>query len=59
MEKKKRTEVGLHMNLVKFLVIFVALRTCSSDHPSRNCEYGLFKECLWFFEAALTSLQRE
>ena len=21
-------------------------------HPSRNCEYGLFKECIWFLEAS-------
>lgn len=26
-------------------------------HPSRNCEYGLFKECLWFLEASNNALE--
>jgi hypothetical protein len=47
-----RTEVGLHMNLVNSLVILGEAMTCSVFHPLRNCEYGLFKECLWFLEAS-------
>ena len=46
-----RTEVGLHMNFVSSLEICGAAMTCSVLHPLRNCEYGLFKECLWFLEA--------
>lgn len=36
--KKRRTEVGLHIYFVSSLVIFGAARTCSSVHPSLNCE---------------------
>ena len=46
------TEVGLHMNFVSSLLIPCEAMTCSVLHPLRNCEYGLFKECLWFFEAS-------
>ena len=34
------------MNLVNCFVIFGAARTCSTDQPSRNWEYGLLTECL-------------
>jgi hypothetical protein len=47
-----RTEVGLHISFVSSLVIPGEAMTCSVLHPLRNCEYGLFKECLWFLEAA-------
>ena len=47
-----RTEVGLHMSFVSSLVIPGAAMTCLVLHPLRNCEYGLFKECLWFLEAS-------
>lgn len=51
------------MNFVRFLVILGAASTFSTLHPSRNCEYGLFKECLWFFEAStifrITALLRK
>ena len=50
----KLTDVGLHMNFVSCWVIFGAANTCSTDHPSRNWEYGLFTECLWFLLAGDT-----
>lgn len=53
-----RTDVGLHMNLVSSLVIPCEVMTCSVLHPLRNCEYGLFKECLWFSEASNRLLER-
>src|SRR5882757_977852 len=40
------------MSFVSSLVITGAAITCSVLQPSRNCEYGLFKECLWFLEAS-------
>ena len=46
------TDVGLHMNFVSSLVIPGEAMTSSVLHPLRNCEYGLFKECLWFLEAS-------
>lgn len=39
------------MYFVNCLLIIGAARTCSTLQPSRNCEYGLFKECLWFLLA--------
>lgn len=47
------TDVGLHINLVSVLVIIGAFMTCSTLHPSRNWEYGLFTECLWFLDAVV------
>ena len=35
---KELTDVGLHMNLVRFFVILGAARTSSTVHPLRNCE---------------------
>ena len=35
---KELTEVGLHMNLVRFFVILGAASTSLTVHPSRNCE---------------------
>lgn len=35
---KELTDVGLHMNLVRFFVILGAAKTSSAVHPSRNCE---------------------
>lgn len=39
------------MYFVNCLLIIGAARTCSTLQPSRNCEYGLFTECLWFLLA--------
>ena len=50
----KLADVGLHMNLVNWLLIFGESKTCSWVHPFRNCEYGLLTECLWFFAAAMS-----
>lgn len=50
-KRERQTDVGLHMNLVSWSVILGAALTCSTLQPSRNWEYGLFIECLWFFEA--------
>ena len=52
------TEVGLHINFVSSLEIPGEAMTCSVLHPLRNCEYGLFKECLWFLEAVNWVLKR-
>ena len=46
------TDVGLHINFVSSLVTPGEAMTCLVLHPLRNCEYGFFKECLWFLEAS-------
>ena len=52
MLRSTRTEVGQHISFVSSFVTCGEAITCSVLQPPRNCEYGLFNECLWFFEAS-------
>ncbi len=44
------SEVGQHWSLVSGPYTTGAPRISSSVYSSWNCEYGLFTECLWFFQ---------
>ena len=44
------SEVGEHCSLVSGSWIIFASMMSSSEYSSWNCAYGLFTECLWFFQ---------
>ena len=47
------SEVGQHCSLVSGSQTIGAALICSSEYSSWNWEYGLFTECLWFFQPIL------
>ena len=44
------SEVGEHWSFVSGSWITFAALMSSSEYSSWNCAYGLFTECLWFFQ---------
>eukprot|EP01137_Pigoraptor_chileana_P036256 Opistho-2@31508 len=45
------SDVGQHCSMVSGANTSLDFSICSRVYSSRNCEYGLLTECLWFFHA--------